>query len=67
MGEIRIMALRSIPSPESGDMDSGRLRCDLAECRGLENIEGAGLKSNGGKGESDMLLMGYCERALPGC
>lgn len=62
-----MMAFRSIPSAERGDIDKARFcRCDLAECRGLEKIEGAGLKSRG-KGERDTLLTGYCDSELPGC
>lgn len=39
----------------------------MAECLGLEKIEGAGLKSKLGKGESETLLTGYCDSELPGC
>lgn len=59
-----MMSFRLIPSAESGDTDSALfLQCEIAECLGLENIDGAGLRSNCGNGESDMLLTGYCESA----
>lgn len=54
-----------MPSAESGDIERALFcRCDLAECLGLEKIDGAGLKSKLGNGERETLLTGYCDKEL---
>lgn len=47
VGENLMIEFRSIPSADSGEMDRARLWArERAECLGLENIDGAGLRSN---------------------